>query len=410
MTYNETDEARTPAPGRRSLRVRVAGDGHRVTQFELFFDLVFVFAMTQITGSIAEAHSGAGVVRGAVLLSLLWSAWCCYAWLGNQLHADAGLARFGMIVAMLAVFVVALAIPEAWNDAPGGLHSPTVLVVAYVVLRVVHESLYVVGSAGDDGLRRQLRLNLVGLVSGCTLLAIGAIASDDARPYIWGVALVVDWTVTYVTAMRGGGWRIQSLEHFVERYRLVVILALGESVIAVGTGASGTAVDWQLLVGAGLGVLAATALWWLYFDVSADAAEQALRRVDAARRVRAAIDAYTYVHFAMVLGIVVTAVGVEEVLANAGDDDSLGGFAGGCLFLGPALFIAGHVVSWLRLNGTFKRQRIIAAAALVALVPVAGAIEPLPALALLVGVLAVLVAYETRRYADVRAEVMRARQ
>ena len=222
---------------------------------------------------------------------------------------------------------------------------------------------------------------------------------------LWALALGVDWALTYLTAARGGGWRINSVAHWVERHGLVIILALGESIVAIGVGASGSRLDWQLLAGAILGILIATALWWLYFDLTADAAERELLRLDPKRLVRVAIDSYSYAHFLLILGIVVTAVGIEEVLAHAHDRAGLGAFAAGCLFAGPATYLAGHVLAWVRLHGAVKGQRLVAALLLVALAPLAARIAPLAALSLAAAVLAALVLYETRRYAASRASL-----
>jgi low temperature requirement protein LtrA len=398
----------TPRLDGRS-RIRVAGDGHRVTTFELFFDLVFVFAVTQISSYVAREHSPIGVLRGAVLLGLLWWAWSSYAWLGNQAHADVGIIRLGMVVAMTLIFVVALTIPEAWHDTPGGLDAPIVLAGAYIGIRLVHEALYAVAAGDDPGLRHQLVLNLLPLSVSGALLVVGAAAGDGAQTGIWALALALDWLLTYVTSMRGGGWRIHSVEHWVERHGLVVILAIGESIVAIGAGASGTPVSWSLIGGAVLGILISTLLWWLYFDVSAEAAERALHRRDETQRVRAAIESYTYLHFGMVFGIVLTAVGVEEALAHATDDVALGAFAAGCLCLGPATYLAAHVLSWIRLDRVLKVQRAVATAVLLGAWPLATALVPLAALTIVTVVLGALVGWETVRYADLRAEIVAAR-
>ena len=380
-----------------------------MTPFELFFDLVFVFALTQITGYLAHTHTGLGIVQGVVLLGLLWWAWSAYTWLGNQAQADLGIMRVGMVVAMMAIFVLALTIPDAWHDQPGGLHASSVLAGAYIVIRLVHLGLYVIAARGDAGLRHQLALNLLPQGAGGALLLVGAAVGDGPQTAIWALALGVDWVLTYVTSLRGGGWRINSIGHWIGRHGLVVILALGESIVAIGVGASGTPIDWQLLMGAVLGILVAMALWWLYFDVSADAAERALHRRDLDGRVRAAIEAYTYLHFSMILGIVVASVGVREAIAHARDDVGLGAFAAGCLFVGPAVYLAGHVLSWMRLDRVVKLQRLVTAVALLAATPLAAQLVPLAALVFVSAVLGALVAFETLRYAAVRAEFARTR-
>ena len=147
-----------PVQESRRLRapVRLTSEGHRVTTLELLFDLVFVFAITQITSFMAGDLSGRGMLRGLVLLALLWWSWCSYAWLGNQAKADEGVLRASLLTAMAGMFVVGLAIPEAWQDAGGGLAAPIVLAVALSVVRLGHLAVYFVAAAGDPGLRRQL--------------------------------------------------------------------------------------------------------------------------------------------------------------------------------------------------------------------------------------------------------------
>jgi low temperature requirement protein LtrA len=161
--------------------VRSTSEDHRATPFELFFDLVYVFAMTQVTGYMAHEHSAQGVLQGLLLLTLLWWTWSGYAWLGNQARADEGLLRAGMAVAMAAMFVVALTIPEAWHDAPGGLNGPLVLVWAYLLVRCVHLTLYAVAATGDPGLRRQVAITWLPTVAGAALLVAGALLGDGPR-------------------------------------------------------------------------------------------------------------------------------------------------------------------------------------------------------------------------------------
>lgn len=145
-------EQRQAQPRGRLLRgVLLTGEDHRPTTLELLFDLVYVFAITQITGYMASEHSAHGVLQGLLLLTLLWGTWSSYTWLGNQARADEGLLRAGMVVAMATMFVIALTIPEAWRDAPGGLNGPLVLVCAYLLVRCVHLTVYAVVATGDPG-------------------------------------------------------------------------------------------------------------------------------------------------------------------------------------------------------------------------------------------------------------------
>ncbi len=313
-----------------------------------------------------------------------------------------------MVAAMIAVFIVAIAIPEAWHDDTGGLHGATVIAVAYIVIRLIHEGLYLLAADDDLALRCQLGLNLLPLIGGGALLLIGSRAHDDAQTAIWAAALAVDWAdVHHVDARTRLAHN--STDHWVERHGLVVILALGESIVAIGVGAAEGRLDWELLVGASLGIVTATALWWLYFDVSADAAQRALNRRDTDGRVRAAIESYTYIHYWSILGIVLTAVGIEGVLAQAHTNDSLGAFTAGCLTLGPAMYLTSNVISWLRLSATVKKPRIVTSVGLVAMWPVASTVTPLVALAVVSAALIAFVVFETIRYANVRAELQTTR-
>jgi len=400
---------RSTDSGTGAARVRLVADGHRVTMFELFFDLVFVFAVTQVTAYIAHSHDGTGLVQATLLLGLTWWSWSGYAWLGNQAHADVGVLRIGLVVAMIAIFVCALATPEAWHDMPGGLDGPLVLACAYAVVRTVHTVLYLVAAGDDAGLHHQVLVNIGPTGAGVALLLVGALVGGTGQTVLWAGALAVDWTGTYLTSRHGGGWRLHSVAHWVERHGLVVILALGESIVAIGTGAAERPVSWSLLGGAILGILVATALWWLYFDLSAEAAERALARLEGGDRVHAAVMAYTYSHFPAILGIVVTAFGIEDALAHAGDGEAFGAFAAGALCLGPALYLLGLAAVWMTLDREVKGARLVTAAVLVLAWPLVGELVPLAALTAVLGVLGVLVLFETRRYADLRAELAAAR-
>jgi low temperature requirement protein LtrA len=319
----EQDQA--PRRGRVLDGVRPTSEDHRVTTFELFFDLVYVFAATQVTGYMAHEHSGHGVLQGLLLLALLWWTWSAYAWLGNQARADEGVLRAGMAVAMAAIFVVALTIPEAWQDAPGGLNGPLVLVGAYLLVRCVHLILYGVAATGDHGLRRQLAITWGPLLASAALLIAGALVGGRTQTLLFAAALLVDWAGVWLTS-RQGNWRLRSAGHWTERHGLFIILAIGESVVAIGVGAATQPISTPLLVAAILGVAAAVGLWWLYFDVASLAAEDRLAETHGQARVRLALEAYTYGHFPIVAGIVLAALGVEGVLAHAGDSKPLGAF------------------------------------------------------------------------------------
>jgi low temperature requirement protein LtrA len=388
----------------RWLRVRPTREDHSVTDFELLFDLVYVFALTQVTGYVGHAHTAEGALQGLLMLALLWWTWCAYTWLGNQARADEGLLRTGMAVAMAAVFVVALTIPEAWHDAEGGLDGPVVFVLGYLVVRSVHLAVYGVAARDDADLRHQVTISWFWLALGGALLLAGALIGGWAETALFAAALAVDWGGTYVTS-RDGSWRVHSATHWTERYGLFVILAIGESIVAIGVGAADQAIGVGLLLAAVLGVAAAICLWWLYFDVVSVAAERRFHEARGAERMRLAIEAYTYGHFPIVAGIIVAAIGVEGVLAHAGDSTGLGAFYAVPLYGGTALYLAGHLFFKRRVLGSTSRERPLALAALLLVLPLAIVLPPLAALAGVVLILAALIAVESRRYADQRRGV-----
>jgi low temperature requirement protein LtrA len=385
----------------RLLRVRPTSEDHAATDFELLFDLVYVFALTQVTGYVAHEHTLHGVLQGFLMLALLWWTWCAYTWLGNQARADVGLLQAGMAVAMAAMFVVALTIPEAWHDLEGGLDGPIVFVSAYLVVRCVHLTIYVAAARGDDELRHQIARSWFWLALGGALLITGALLGGWEQTAFFAAALVLDWGGTYASS-RGGGWRVHSATHWTERHGLFVILAIGESVVAIGVGAAEQPISTPLLLASGLGVAAAICLWWLYFDIVSVEAEERFRESTGAARAQLAIDAYTYGHFPIIAGIIVAAIGVEGVLAHAGDGKALGGFYAVPLYGGMALYLAGHLFFKHRILGSTSRERPIAVAALLLGLPLAIVLPPLAALAGVVLILGALIAVESVRYADRR--------
>jgi len=376
--------------------VRPVGQDHRATPFELFFDLVYVFAMTQITGYLGREHSPYGVLQGLLILALLWGTWSGYTWLGNHSRADKGLLRAGMVLAMAAMFVVALTIPEAWQDMPGGLSGPVVLVCAYVLVRWVHLTVYAVAASGDAGLRHQIAITWLPQLAGAALLLCGALLGGWAQVLLFTLALLVDWAGIYLTA-RHGDWRLRSPVHLAERHGLFIILVLGESVVAIGVGATDQPIGVPLVVAAVLGVGAAVCLWWLYFDAVAPAAQSRLVEVRGGAQVSLAVDAYTYGHFPLVAGIVLVALGVEGVVAHAGESRPLGAFYALSLFGGAALYLVGHLLFERLMHHAWNRPRLVTAGALVAAGPAAAILAPIAGLAGLVAVLTVLIIVETVR-------------
>ena len=397
-----------PRGSHRWTRIVPTGETHAVTTLELFFDLVFVFAITQITAFMADDIGWRSALRGLVLLALLWFAWSSYAWLGNQAHADEGVVRAALLVAMAGLFLVALAIPEAWADGGGRLSAPVVLAVGLAVVRLGHLSVYAVAAADDAGLRRQLRRAAVPVGAASVLLVVGAVLGGAAQTALWALALVVDYTGVYVS---GTEWRLPSARHFAERFGLIVIIALGESIIAVGVGVADLPLTVPIAAAAVLGLTVSVALWWAYFDVVAPVAERVLAGRSGSDRVRLARDSYTYLHFPMIAGVIYLALGLKKVAEYVADtehhtlSDPLTGTGLWALYGGVAVYLIGHLGFRLRNVGSVNRPRAVVAVLL--LVAPLG-VQHLPALAALAVLAAVLVAmltYEVVHFAEARARV-----
>lgn len=368
-------------------------EGDRVTTLELFFDLAFVFAFTQLSRLMAQEHSALGILQALVILALLWWAWTSYGWLTNIAHADQGVVRVAMIVGMTAMFVAGIVVLEAYDDLPGGLFGPLVFVAAYLVARITHAIVFIRLTAPQYRRRTLLTMTLSIVPVGGLLIA-GALGGPW-QIWITLAAVVIEPVVSSRTSA-GIAWPVRSTSHFTERHGLIVILALGESILGIGTGAATEPISVGILVGVVLAMLICIALWRAYFARLSGAAEHALLTVPEAQRGRAATIAYTYVHFLLVGGIVVAALGLEVAVAHVESPEGLGFFGAAALCGGVACYLAGTAVFARRLLGTWSPIRLAIAAAFVALTPVIGILPPLWALAGVVVVFAVLFVGERR--------------
>jgi low temperature requirement protein LtrA len=276
-----------------------------------------------------------------------------------------------------------------------------VLVGAYLLVRCLHLTVYAVAATGDPGLRRQVAITWLPTLAGAVLLVAGVLLGGWIQTLLFAGALLVEGVGVWLTA-RHGNWRLQSVAHFTERHGLFIILAIGESVVAIGVGAAEQPISGPLLVAAVLGVAAAVCLWWLYFDVVSLAAEHRLLEARGQARVDLAVEAYSYGHFPLVAGIVLAALGVEGVLAHAAESEPLGAFYALPLFGGVAVYLAGQLLFKRRMHNTLSLPRLVATGVLLAAVPAAVLLPPLAGLAGLVLILAGLIVVETTRYAQIR--------
>jgi low temperature requirement protein LtrA len=396
----------------RHPRLLPVAEEARVAPIELYFDLVFVFSLTQVTALMSDDLTGRGIVRGLLVLALLWWCWVGYAWLGNVVQAEEGLGRAAMFAAMAAMFVMALAVPEAFEDLEGGLDGPVVVAFAYLAVRVLHLGMFWMAARTEDdrGLRVQLLRFAPSVFGSTAVLLVASQLEGTSQTLTWAAALIVD----YVGTILGGasGWRLRSASHFAERHGLILIVALGESIVAIGVGVAGVPISWPIVIASVLGLTVAASLWWAYFDVVSIVAERVLRRARGEERARLARDAYSYLHLPMVAGIVLLALGIEQVLEYVADGSNLHGLSDpltvlplGALYGGVALFLFAHSAFKYRTWHQVTVRRLVVAVLLLALIPVAAELPALAALGLQAAVMAVMIATEAVRYSEVRERI-----
>jgi low temperature requirement protein LtrA len=290
--------ATTETPHRRMTAV--LREESRVTPLELFFDLVFVLALTQCTALMADQPTWEGLAKGLLVLGVMWWSWVGYAWLTSVVNPEEGAVRLVVFAAMAAFLVVALCVPGAFND------DALLFACAYGIVRFAQVALFVLASRDDPGLRHAVWGLLASTAVGVGLLVAASFADGTLQGAIWALALTLDMAGPLL--IDPAGWRLEP-GHFAERHGLIVIIALGESIVAIGVG-SEAGVTTGVVVAATVGIAIAAALWWLYFDVVALVAERRLSNAAPGReRNTIARDSFSYLHLPMVAGIVLVALG-----------------------------------------------------------------------------------------------------
>jgi low temperature requirement protein LtrA len=366
----------------------------RVTPLELFFDLVFVFAITRVTGLMAHELSWTSIGQGLLVLAALWWGWAAYAWLTNHVAGDDGRARLVVFLAMGSMVLVALAVPEAF-DAHALLFA-----LAYLVMRMAHLGLYWVASSEDPDVHVAVGKLLPTATTGPLLLVVAAFTDGGVQAALWIAALVLDYGGPLVRGV--AGYRVHPA-HFAERFSLIVIIALGESIVAIGVGAGIEPLDAAIGLAAVLSLVSSAALWWAYFDVVAPVAQRRLAELRGVARNTLARDSFAYLHLPMIAGIELFALGVEQVVGHA--DEPLEVQAAAALFGGVALYLLAHVAFRLRNGGTLNRQRLAAAIVCAACVPLGAELDALAGLAVVTAITVALIAYETIRFRESRVRV-----
>lgn len=345
----------------------------RVTNTELFFDLVYVFAVTQTTAFLGEHLHWLGVLHALLLLFALWWAWVYTAWMTNWLHPDVRIVRAVLLLVMLASLIVAAVLPDAFGE------RSLVFAVTYVVLQLGRTGFVVLALRREPALRRNFERIAVWLAcSGACWLA-GGFVGGVGRDALWLAAVVIDFAAPasgFAVPMLGrsttADWNIAG-DHLAERCQLFVIIVLGESIldigVSLGDGPFGTARVLAFL----LAFLVTVALWWVYFDRSAEDSNRAI--ATSADPGRLGRSAYTYFHLPMVAGVIVTAVADERVIAHPTGSGSAAVTA--VLLGGPALFLFGHLLFKRAVFGALSWARVAGLVTLAAMLPVGGLVSPL---------------------------------
>ena len=378
-------------PAARLQRRRERESENRVTSLELFYDLVFVFAITQVSHLLLGHLTWEGAAEAALCLLVVWWAWNYTTWFTNELDPGATAVRIVLIGLMLASLLMAVAIPEAFGER--GL----LFAGSYVAIQLGRQSFltFVASRRGSREAQRSSRI-LIWFVAAGALWLAGGVAEDGARWALWLAALGLDYLAPLVRYQVPGlaplgldAWEVET-SHFAERFQLFVIIALGESIVVTGITTSERPLDAATVAAFSLAFLTTAAFWWLYFDYVARIAERRLERAE--NRTQLARDAYTYLHVVLIAGVIVAAVGDELVIAHPTDE--LPGAELAAVVAGPVLYLLGHVALRLRMTRTVSVKRLAGAAACVAVAPV-GLIAPALAVsALLLAILAAVIAAE----------------
>ena len=372
-------------------RRRVGEEGQRATTLELFYDLVFVFAITQVSHLLLAHLTWEGAGQALLVLLVVWWSWNYTTWVTNELDPESTSVRLLMIALMLASLTMAVAIPEAFGD------RALLFAVSYVAIQVGRH-LFLTFAAAESGTieRERAARILIWFVAAGTLWIAGALVDDSARVVLWLLALAIDYVAPLVTywvpgrpRLEGSTWDVGT-EHFAERFGLFIIIALGESIVITGATTSELELTTARLIAFGMAFLATAALWWLYFTSVARIAQRHLELSE--NRTLLARDAYTYLHVVMVAGVIVSAVGDELVIAHP--TEVLSGTEVVAVVAGPAIYLLGHALFRLRMEGSLGLKRLFGALACLVVGGIGMFVSALVLAGLLIAVLVAVIGSE----------------
>jgi low temperature requirement protein LtrA len=345
----------------------------RTSPVELLWDLVFVFSVTQVTTLIARDLTWAGFGHGLIVLALVWWALSAFVWAANAEEEQSRTLRAILLLGMLLVFVAGLALPSAFSG------KATLFAVTYAAVRFLHLGLYAHASRRGNASWSAISGFAITVTIGMALIVAGSLLSEGWQVATWTAALLIDYAgPAWLTRERLRGLQQVAVAHFAERYGLFVIICLGESIVAIGLSADARPNDARLVAAVALGLATTVGLWWTYFDRFAGIAEERLRSHDDV--VLAAADSYSYIHLAIVAGIIVFAVGMKVAIHDVSSD--LPDAARLALCGGLALYFAGNAAFRLRLAGAVANAQLAGVLGMAAVFSLAGALTTVWVLAL----------------------------
>jgi low temperature requirement protein LtrA len=385
---------RRSSKGRVPLLSEQPEHEQRATPLELLFDLVFVFGLTQVTTVLYDDPTWSGIGRGLLIITALWWAWSSFAWLTSTVDTNDGWVSAGMLAAMAAMFVAALAVPDAFGSQGG------VFGIAFLIVNTMFLAIFGLTTRNQTELLAAILRIVPVFLAGATLIAVAGFIHGMLRPTLWLIALAIGMFGPLVRGMTG--WRLQPT-HFIERHGLIVIIAIGESLIAIGIGARNTELSASVIVTAVLGLVVVYSFWLAYFDFFPLRAHQLLADRSGAQRTALARDVFTYFHLPMVAGIVLFAFAMRSALVHVGSElDTVQAFA---LCCGPALYMLAYVGIRFRVTRTLGGGRLVAGIVCSSLLPAAVEVPAIAAVGLVAAVFVALHAYELIWWREARAEI-----
>jgi low temperature requirement protein LtrA len=361
---------------------------HRTTPVELLWDLVFVFAITQVSSLLSRHLDWGWFGRSMLLLALVWWAWSAFVWAANAQTATSGTLRLCLLLSTVLIFICGLALPDAFG-AEG-----TLFVVTYALVRFLHLALYADASRQGNASWSAIAGFGAAVAVGMALLLAGSFAHGGLRIGLWAVAIAIDYAgPAWLTRERLRGLQRVAVAHFAERYGLFVIICLGESIVAIGVAGNGSRphLSFELVAAVTLALAITIAMWWTYFDRFASTAEERLRVHDDP--VLAAADGYSYLHLLIVAGIITFAVGVRALVRDVGAPMAAAPRLALCG--GVALYLVGHVGFRWRLAGAIQHEKLAVAVALLIVFAVGGGLAAWLLAAVVAVLVGVLCAIET---------------